>query len=370
MPRRRAAARGFTLIELVVATAVVAFATLAISSGFIALNRIIQVEHGIRAGQASARQALQQITPKLRLAGYGVEPAFAFGFPPNWRRGDPNVSDRLVFYGRNPMVLLEVAGGGNGATRGRINLRTSLRSPLPRGQIIQVVCPGASTWSYGRLAEPVEANTAVLPLAEDTGSFPNLNARFDEPCFSGAPGVPAYVFKIEEYDFRIASVDVDGPLPRPYLFQTRGEAMEPIAEDIEALRVTFLKADGAAFIPNPALPAPAYDTAENDPLRANDNPANIRSVRVALVARTSVPDTALREARLGNAIPAFAGEAEIVLPGKPEAVGGYRRLLYDSTVRVRNMSSTAMFIPPLTTDRTPGVCAGTKPVDGLNCSGG
>ncbi|HCF56577.1 MAG TPA: hypothetical protein DFS52_01100 [Myxococcales bacterium] len=357
---------GFTLLELMISTALVALAATAMTAGFLSFSQMLHAQEGIRSGQASARQALHLVSTSLRLAGYGVEPPLAFAFPEDWKGTYANSSDRLVFYARNPRLHLAMLAGGAETDALTIDTATPLEVPLYAGDIIQVLCPGASNWSYGVLSADVSPGATTLPLEPDTGEFPYLNNEFDQPCFDGALGVPAFIYKVERFDYWVEQVNVDGVNTRPYLFRRRGGVDEPVAEDIEAFRVTFVKADGTTFVPDPEAKAPEYDTPSNDPLRLNDHPANIRTVRIGLVARASLPDQGLRLADHGKLIPAFAG-VEAIDSGRP----GFRRLLYESSIHVRNLASTTMFIPPYTDDKTTtNVCQGAAPSDGLNCAGG
>lgn len=363
---RQPPAAGFSLIELMVASGIAIAAGAAISAAFLSFSQISVAQDGIRASQASTRQTLSLVGSSLRMAGYGVEPTHAFGFPEDWDGTFANQSDRLVFYARDRFFHLEVASGGAAIDGITINTATTpLVGPLKAGDIIQVVCPGAGDWSYGVLSADVAAGGSTLPLSAADGVFPRLNSKFAATCFDGAAGVPAHVFKIDLFDYWIEQVAFDGTATRPYLFRARGAYREPVAEDIEAFRLTFLKADGSAFTPDPTASGPTYETPANDALRLTDHPANIRAVRVGFVARASTVDQPLREADLGKQIPAFGGEAEADGPA------GFRRVLYESSVSVRNLASTSMFIPPYTEDKTtPNVCQGVAPSDGLNCAGG
>jgi hypothetical protein len=75
-----------------------------------------------------------------------------------------------------------------------------------------------------------------------------------------------------------------------------------------------------------------------------------------------VADQEARTNRREATIPAFAGRPNV--DGPP----GYRRVLFESTVPLRNLRSTGMFMPPFTTDgSTSDVCRGQAPADGFNC---
>jgi type IV pilus assembly protein PilW len=360
---------------MLVGTAVAMLTVTAVAAAFVGFTRNVYTQEGIRGGQAGLRQALHDLARQLRMAGYGLEPEYAFGVPEDWADSGPNVSDRLVVRSRD--LLFSAAVAQDGASSGAVSV-ASLPVALRRGQIVQVVCPGAMRWAYGRLSTDVPASTTAtrLPLEPATGTFPNLGAVLDEPCFDGVPGLPARVFKVDVHDYSVRLVDDDGDAStpeRPYLFRAHGlgarpdAAGEPVAEGIESLRVTFLREDGTAFVPvwNAANPPPPYEASAGSPLRRNANPANVRAVRLGVVARATRADGVLRGHGLEATIPGFAGSPE--LPGP----AGYRRFLYEATFFPRNLRSTEMPLPSYSQDTTtPGACAGRMPADGLLCAGG
>ncbi|WP_164007896.1 PilW family protein [Pyxidicoccus trucidator] len=367
--------RGFTLMEMLVGTTVAMLTVTAVAAAFIAFTRNVYTQEGIRGGQAGLRSALHDLTRQLRMAGYGLEPAYAFGVPDGWAGSGPNASDRLVVRSRDLMFSAAVLH--EGASTGGVRV-ASLPVSLRRGQVLQVVCPGAMRWGYARLSEDVAAanGPTMLSLERPTGTFPDLGAVFDEPCFDGAPGLPARVFKVDVHDYSVQLVDEDSDPAtpeRPYLFRAHGLGMrpdalgEPVAEGIESLRVTFLRESGEAFVPrwNVAHPPPEYETPTGSPLRRNDNPANVRAVRLRLVARATRADSVLREAGLEANIPSLPGETTLPAPA------GYRRFLYETTVLPRNLRSTELPMPSYSQDTTtPGACSGRLPADGLLCAGG
>jgi type IV pilus assembly protein PilW len=369
---RRQRQRGFTLIELMVGSIVTFITVLAVSAAFLGYTQSFYTQAGIRGGQASLRQTHQLVVRNLRMAGYGMDPPNAFGFPTDWRDdATRNRSDRLVFRMRDP-AFATLASSISGTT---VTLPSD--KPLPalmrKGQIIQLVCPGGLALTYGQLSADAPAASFTMTLESPTGAFPRLN-DFSAPCFGVASGgLPMHVFKIDVYDYSIQLIDDDAnPTSpgRPYLFRRHGldekdpDAFgEPVAEDIEALRVTFLNENGAEFIPNPGAPAPDYQTPVTDALRFNDNPANIRAVRVGMVARTSTRDAGIAPG-LMNLIPKFGGRPE--LPG----AYGFRRVLSEMSVQVRNMRSSQLPMPVYSLDPASTACKGDMPNDDLNCAGG
>jgi type IV pilus assembly protein PilW len=386
--------RGFTLIELMVGSAVTFLTVLAVSAAFIGYTQSFYTQAGIRGGQASLRQTHLMVVRNLRMAGYGMEPKLAFDFPDGWSRDSLtaiNRSDRLVFRMRNP--AFNAFASSVSATS------ATLSKPLPemlrKGQIIQVVCPGAIAWTYAQLSVDALKGDTELKLEAANGKFPRLN-EFTPSCFgSGSGGLGVYVFKIEVYDYSIRLIDEDGnPVTpdRPYLFRRHGlnegdpvdSFGEPVAEDIEAMRVSFLRGDGSMFIPSkhddPVHPAPDYSTPLDDALRRNNNPANIRAVVIGLVARSTTRDSGAGP-QMMNQIPAFGRKLvgtdavpEDALTkdgsGKPLPYG-FRRMVSEMSVQVRNMRSSEMPVPVYTLDSTtPDVCKGVLPSDDFNCAGG
>ena len=366
--------RGFTLIELMVGSAVTFLTVLAVSAAFLGYTQSFYTQAGIRGGQASLRQTHQMVVRNLRMAGYGMDPPNAFGFPAGWSDdATRNRSDRLVFRMRNPSFNVFAAT----LTSTSITLTTAKALPeaLRRGQILQVVCPGGIAWTYAQLSVDVPKGATALPLEPATGTFPRFN-DFSPSCFGIAGGNVVNVFKIDVFDYFIQPIDDDASAatpPRPYLFRNHGlggldaDAFgEPVAEDIEALRVTFLRGDGTAFTPNPADEAPDYRTSLNDALRRNNNPANIRAVRVGLVARSTTRDMGTTPGVMDQ-IPAFGGRPAITVPNGY----GFRRILSEMSVQIRNMRSAEMPVPVYTLDSTTAdACKGKLPGDDFNCAGG
>jgi type IV pilus assembly protein PilW len=365
--------RGFTLIELMVGSAVTFLTVLAVSAAFLGYTQSFYTQAGIRGGQASLRQTHQMVVRNLRMAAYGIDPPNAFGFPAGWRDdASRNRSDRLVFRMRDPSFNAHAAN----LTNTTITLARLLPRALRRGQIVQVVCPGGIGWTYAQLSTDAPKGATTLMLEPATGTFPRLN-DFSPSCFGLASGNAVNVFKVDVFDYFIQPIDDDrspATPERPYLFRKHGLGEtdasaygEPVAEDIEALRVTFLRGDGTAFIPDPNDPAHDYQTPIDDALRRNNNPANIRAVRVGLVARSTTRDMGITPGMMDQ-IPAFAGRPVLPVPNGY----GFRRILSEMSVQIRNMRSAQMPVPIYSLDSTTtDACKGVLPAtDGFNCAGG
>ena len=178
---------GFSLIELMVSSAVTFLTVLTVSAAFLNYSQSFYTQAGIRGGQASLRQSHLMVIRHLRMAGYGIDPSLAFGFPTNWERkasNKNNLSNRLVFRMRNPLFNAFASS----VSPSSITLTQPLKEKLREGQVIQAVCQGALAWTYAQLSSDVPAGSTSLPLAASTNMFPNLNA-FGAPCFGTAGGV-------------------------------------------------------------------------------------------------------------------------------------------------------------------------------------
>ncbi|OJH42135.1 PilW family protein [Cystobacter ferrugineus] len=379
-----------------VSSAVTFLTVLTVSAAFLNYSQSFYTQAGIRGGQASLRQSHLTVIRNLRMAGYGMEPKYAFDFPSDWMRASSrnnNMSNRLVFRMRNPSfnaVAQTVTNAG-------ITLKEPLKETLRQGQLIQVMCEGAAGWGYARLTADSPVKSSALTLSGALDKFPNTKKLEDVECFKPSSNTRIYVFKIDVYDYSIRFID-----DRPYLFRQHGLGAttssdpygEPVAEDIEAFRVTFLREDGTPFIPDPTADAPEYDTPVTvppHPWRTNRHPANIRAVIVGMVARSSTRDLSTTTS---NSIPAFSKsetgvaayvpspsggpgpqsiplEPEITLDrgtGKPLAPG-IRRVVSEMTVQVRNMRSSAMSVPLYSLEA--GACkGGGVPSNDYNCAGG
>ena len=372
--RRQHQHRGFTLMELMVGSIVTFVTVLAVSAAFLGYTQSFYTQAGIRGGQASLRQTHQMLVRNLRMAGYGIDPPNAFGFPSGWSDdATRNRSDRLVFRMRDPSFnayASSVSPTGITLPAGK-----GLTEPLRKGQVLQVMCPGGIAWTYVQLSSDAAVGDMALALLPGTNKFPNLN-DFTPTCFGTASGGDSVlIFKVDIFDYAIHFIDEDGnPLTpgRPYLFRRHGldeknaDALgEPVAEDIEALRVTFLRADGTEFIPDPTAEAPGYRTPLDDPKRLNNHPANIRAVRIGLVARSSTRDVGSPTNKMDR-IPAFGGRPVLTGPY------GFRRTLSEMSVQIRNMRSSQMPVPVYSIQKAPagGGCSGSIPGDDLVCGGG
>jgi type IV pilus assembly protein PilW len=296
-PRR---ARGFTLVELMVALTVSVLTVAAAMTLLIQQQRAYVATSGDRAQQEAGRLALQDLLQRLKHAGYGVDPNLTLDFGEN--TGDPDGaprtnlrppatfvkvssfkcdapvrcrdrtdgSDELVFYARDPWFQRVATK----VDKDRLTLLGELKVPLYRGQILQVSCMGGSrTRAYVTVRDLVKAADAPDATKEvqvdleggqqDAGRevFPFENAQLEDGCFSLAgAGTQPVVTAVERNRYYVGWYLPDGgvvapqtPLSRPYLMLDQGlfdeqgqEILVPVANDVEDVQFSFYYPPAAA----------------------------------------------------------------------------------------------------------------------------
>lgn len=385
MKRTETSERGFSLIELVVALGVAAV----VSMGALALlgsqQRVFHSSSGSRGLQEGARAALSEVGTSLRRAGYGIEPSLAFDFG-TYPSGDPSGttttcegtgavqcrdatdrSDEIVFYARSPSFSRTLASAPSTST---IVVTAPLTAKLPKGQILQVMCDGASRWAYVTVSSTSADGLTITLDTSKSDVFPYQQGRLESERCMTTGWASVRVFKVERFHYFVASYD-----GRPYLMLDRGlldgankPILEPVAPDVEDVQFAYVfprttpqvaggtagtrlskAADG---IDLDAVP-PAFDAEMTDPARDTRHPANIRAVRVSLVVRTSSADPTITSAD-ERTIPAAGNRGSLTGPQ------GHRRIIVETTEAVRNLDSRGAFVPPYS--QTSG--------DGLNVGGG
>jgi type IV pilus assembly protein PilW len=295
--------RGFTLLELVIGLGVSAIVITAAMTLLIQQQRSYVVTSTDRAQQESGHAALREITAKLRMAGYGVDPNLVFDFGPQGlpvpRTGAPtnavifnnkstylcdsaitcrdrtDSADEIVFYSRNPLFSRTITtfAGTNLVFRG------GLTRPLYKGQVLQVSCLGGSQargyvtvartlLPTGLPANPAELVRVTLEPAITVGAarvFPFENGVSTDTCFAlTTAGETPVVTQVDRYRFYVAwysqagaEVPAQTADARPYLMLDQGLFDEngtlittPVAPDVEDLQVSYYYPPPAALQDN------------------------------------------------------------------------------------------------------------------------
>lgn len=317
---------GFTLLELLIALAASAFVIAGVVGAVISQQRAYFSGQRTRAAQSSARAALLYVEDRLKVAGFGMDPALAldFGFytptaalcpaeANGCARDGTADSDELVFYTRNPHYWVPNGGTANpvghawtvvGITSNTLTVTANPGDTFLAGQILAAVCPGGQYYAYmtvGTNTSKPAADTAPsslpIPLApvdtttpfkrQDLAAGPGADppqyfngtvSAFASPatpssCFQAGT---ARLFQIDRYRFHVRPVAV-GSFPGgktkydPYLVLDMG--VDTNQDGVIDAKDELVIAEGvelmqvAYLLANPALPTPVVGTTPGTAIR-------------------------------------------------------------------------------------------------------
>ncbi|HET6437603.1 MAG TPA: hypothetical protein VFG59_06065 [Anaeromyxobacter sp.] len=296
-------ARGYTLVELMIASLVSLLTIAAGVSLLVASQGWFQSGSDDRQMQETARVAMDEMMTNLRSAGYGMEPTFAFDFgilantamdripagdqarfggycgdsDPPCARDSTAGSDEIVFYSRDLSFERDVVSvGADGNSLVVARPASGGATTLLPGQVLQLMCYGSNNqwiWAYVTVAsvDSSGANPAVALSAGAGGQpfdFPYQNSLLTQACFNaGAASVKA--FKIDRYHYFVEFVDDSGKVQpfetagaRPYLMLDQGLRQDgklivaAVAPDVEDLQLAYVfpLASGAQVLGAPQNP--------------------------------------------------------------------------------------------------------------------
>jgi type IV pilus assembly protein PilW len=296
--------------------------------------------------------------------------------------------DEIVFLARDPgfgQILASAYVPGSTS----LEVRGPLRSTLYKGQILQVMCfTGSMAWAYVTVSArvlPTEDGSFSIPIDGGNTAFPNQTAFLDaDGCFGNAiaAGVApteetlstaTKVFKVDRFRYFVGTFDEAsgdamawGSAGRPYLLLDQGlldasgnAIVDVVAPDVEDLQVSYTFAPTVTQAPTsvgtsatagtaiasgadgldvtPAAGVPAFGDEPDVVQRTTHHPANVRGVGISLVVRAPAASAAVRPE---DAIVPAAGNRRAV--AGPD---GFRRLLIQTSVPVRNLDSRAPYYP-------------------------
>ncbi|MFY0565323.1 PilW family protein [Archangium lansingense] len=383
------APRGFTLLELLVGTATTTIILAAVAVSFVGIQGSYQTESRIKVAVEGLRTASGFIEQRVRMAGYGIDPRFAFDFNATaipgqakanhtlvFAKGIPkSVTDDLAFRYRDAAYLRRGRYMGSG---GLVLESGTFGVDLSKGQRIIVSC------NNGKKYLVLKVTTAGVSKGVGASSSFTVDPALssipqDDTCLSktGALDAP-YIMLLHEVRLRI--VDLGG---RPFLMAFQGldelnmDTAVPLAADVESFQVAYIMnrppldgpnatiaaVDANSSAPNwvlgdvnsadkdrfpeprdPLKPEPRYSDPYDAPVRFSRHPANIRAVRVSISLRSATPEA--------NGRRAFA-RGDLEDSGETTAADGFYRTNMTTTVRVPNLLSRSSFNPPVG-DETPG----------------
>ena len=381
---------GFTLLELLVGTATTTIILAAVAMSFVGIQGSYQTESRIKVAVEGLRTATHFIEQRVRMAGYGIDPRFAFDFnaavlPGQTKsnhalvfpKGEPrSVTDDLAFRYRDAAYLRR--GRFMGAAGLQLESGT-FGVDLHKGQRLIVSC------NNGKKYLVLRVNTGGV--SQNLGASSNFTVdpalssiTPDETCLTKAGALDApYIMLMHEVRLRI--MDLEG---RPFLMAFRGldelnmDNAVPLVADVESFQVAYLMnrppqdgpnallppVDVSSAEPNwvlgdvgsaerdrfpeprdPLKPEPQYKDPYDAAIRYSRHPANIRAVRLTVSLRSTAREASGRRA--------FEREN---LEDSEEAnpPDGFYRTNMTTTVRVPNLLSRSGFNPPVGDLHPPG----------------
>jgi prepilin-type N-terminal cleavage/methylation domain-containing protein len=322
--------RGFSLIELLLSVAILAFVVAGVSLLLVQQSLLSAKQELTRSLEANGRLAMLEVSGAVRMAGYGITPEAAFDFDRygcstpgtagtcnGGGRDQSNAADELVVSWRDLTFSRAATSVTGGPTSYTVTIAAGLSRPLPAGRILLLLCDGADPVSYVKLTADAAAAATTLSvrtLEDSDGHYPQAGPA--GACFSTAT-----VLLVERRRYFIADDDTG----MTSLFRERNPgSRELVQRGIEDLQLTYeigappvgstccnaitppvaCGADngwvlggcaGTAAQPSHGAAAPdwmndAYDSTNRYTL----HPLNIRKVTVNIVARstTGSPDRA------------------------------------------------------------------------------
>jgi prepilin-type N-terminal cleavage/methylation domain-containing protein len=380
----RTRSRGYTLVELMLALAILSVVMAGISGVLLKQSQASAVQSAQRDLEESGRLALLELGNAARMAGYGIDPPAAFDFAryacttPNTPstcngggRDRSDAPDEMVAAWRDPLFARASSSpltGTVGAGPYGVTLNAPLTDPLEANRIVELVCAGGDTVDYLALNAAAAAGDTLLSLRQLTaadGYFPSSAPA--NTCYTTAA-----VLLVDRVRYYVAN-DADGV---PALFRDRGRAApELLYRGIEDVQFTYdivqpqppsaFAADGGTPAAAPgcvdavsgnatwsfgacagAAGGPAYvaaaDGGEPDWRNANydtpdryvGSPMNIGNVTITVVARA----TRRSADGTGDAVPAIANRA-----ARPR--DAFRRAVMSISERPTNLLSRGSFRP-------------------------
>jgi prepilin-type N-terminal cleavage/methylation domain-containing protein len=392
---RRASRKGFTVLEVLVSSAVSLVAVAAASQALINQYSALQGRDLSRQANGAAREATQFLDTTLRMTGFGVDPRY--GIDMTYRcttqpcRDSANGPDELVVVSRDPRYqYLAPGAGGCGNSAGCLSgdawpITAATTSPpsltvtfqpgtsLEAGRVVLAMCAGGQNpvmltlgAAVGLSSSNPAGNVVINRFSTDTTLGP-YNAVNSLLTCHGQPG--AAMFLIDRSRFFVQTLngtpwlmldtgrDLDGDGILPPADQ---DDLIPVAKNVVDMQVAYAL-DPCAGVPTgpdsdgdwvigdtkgrqeeplvvttPA--APTYGTASNDPARCTLSPANVRAIRVSLRLQSDRVDHSRGDNWPGDTLSAPENHVGTI------NVPGHRLFSSQLDVTLRNMSSTASFI--------------------------
>jgi type IV pilus assembly protein PilW len=396
MRERRRRQGGFTLVEMLTGAAVSSIILLAVGAMAIGQSRAFEASVATKDAVSNGRSGLTFLETKLRNAGYGVDPRFTFDFGTTGTSITRDYKDRpdeLAFYSRDPEFARRATLNNATLTLTENSVAQPLTAVLFRGQILQLLC-ASGTGAYVTVKTTTAATAGTIEIFDAAGT-PAFPREAIPACLTSATtGSELFVVKVDRYRFFVAEIEETAGNLRRYLLLDRGLDLSgsrtyddtrlrleeetdnatdgtkfapgslsnfvPVASDIEDFQVAYVMnqpqaawgvtpapaepdlgnknwilgddSTASAEQPSAAATAPRFETAYRDANRFTKHPANVRAVRISLLARAP-------QSRGTGSRPALENRSA-------GARDGFYRNLMRSQVAPQNILTRSSFVPP------------------------
>lgn len=311
--------KGFTLIELMIAMAIVSLVMTAIVSAFISQQDSYDTQEQVAVMQQNGRAAMSAFSLDVRIAGFGIG-SVSTSYYDTSGGGATAYLQAITSYNNysNGTDRIDICYSDPSCTAAIIDdmpdssaiLKVDTVSGFADGDLV-IITNGTDA----SILEVTTVNTASLILQHNSGGD-TINPPGGHNIFpSGGypPGSKLFKVRIKSYDIDFSDpshpmmrMDPDGPLGNG--------AFQPFADNIEDLQFTYIFSDGDEA-------NSADDTDGDDTNDHND----IRAVRINVLART------------GRVMKHFAGNRPAIEDNAAGATDQYRRRLLTSIIKVRNL---------------------------------
>jgi type IV pilus assembly protein PilW len=380
------APRGFTLVELLVGSLMTTIILGAVAAALMGVQGAFQRESRVKVAVEGMRTATSFIEQRLRMAGYGVEPRFAFDFDgrvlPEGAKSNHavvlggslphSITDDLAFRYRDAAWMRR--GHLTGPSVVLEDTQNTFGVSFNKGQLLLVSCVGSRDYvvmKAGAAGVPAEANTSSNFILDPALSSVPIHT----PCLARTGNNAPYLMLIHVMRIRIVALD-----GRPFLMAFQGldeldlSSAVPLAADVESFQVAYVMNRPAPGSPNAAvravdfnspvsnwvlgdigsasadrlpdpnaLPVPVLKLPYEDPARYSRHPANIRAVRLSIGLRSASPEP--------NGRRSFE-RVDLEDSGERGPADGYYRTNMTLMVRIPNMLSRSTFNPPVGDETT------------------
>ena len=403
--------RGFSLVELMIALVVSAVVIAGALALLTSQQRTFQRSAGDRAVQETARVALEELTSNLRMAGYGIDPGFAFDFGPiaavpqdrlptgqvasvagyaclnpvACRDSPAGPPDEIVFHYRDPAFFRALAAAPSATS---LTVDGPLPDGLRQGQLLQVMCfSGSMLWAYVTVGADVPATTSTgtvsVPLAASSGNvFGAQNGVLTDGCYQtvAPPGssattlaAAAKVYKVERFRYFVQSYDPAGNVvpwgtagARPYLMLDQGlldatgtPILAMVTPDVEDLQFSYLfpRAPAGQQMAGDAVGTPLSNSATSIDLAATPPPYTDPATAATRATHSPANILAVRvDVVIRNPDPdvRLGSDMDRTLPAAANrdtllGPAGYRRARFGTTTATPNMDVRAPYFPTYST---------------------